>query len=189
MANVTHAVFANGRQLREALGLLAQGGVGPEDIEVRSSIPLDEESLGPAGQRLRSRVPLMAVLGGAIGGIAAYLLVALTSRAYPLVTGGMPIVPLMSTAIIVFEGAAMGCILLTVATVLFECRLPRLTWRPGPFDAELAAGKIVVAVRGKPSPDWTTGALATSPGAGLPSPGASVPSPGEGGERTPNERD
>ncbi len=159
---VTHAVFASGPQVRTALDLLVQSGGEPEDIEVRSSIPLDAHSVEPAGQRLRSRVPLMAVLGGALGGVAAYLLVALTARAYPLVTGGMPIVPLMSTAIIVFEGTAMGCILLTVATVFLECGLPRVAWRPGPFDAEIAAGKIVVAVQGPAADQWTAGALTTA---------------------------
>ena len=162
-ATVTHAVFTTGAQVREALTLLAQSGVEAADIEVRSSVPLDEHDVEPAGRAPRSRVPLMAMLGGVLGGVAAYLLVALTSRAYPLVTGGMPIVPLMSTAIIVFEVAAMGCILLTVATVLFECGLPRLAWHAGPFDAELAAGKIVVAVRGQAGREWTAGAVAISP--------------------------
>lgn len=165
MATVTHAVFATGSQVREALSLLSRGGIGPDDIEIRSSVPLDEHCIEPSGQRPRSRVPLLAVLGGVFGGVAAYLLVSLTARAYPLVTDGMPIVPLMSTAIIVFEGAAMGCILLTVATVLFECGLPRLAWKPGPFDAELAAGTIVVTVRGQPSLEWTADAVATSPDA------------------------
>ncbi len=158
----THAVFDSGSEVRKALTVLRRDGVDPDDIEIRSSIPIDAGSLAPMGAPPRSRAPAMAVLGGALGATAAYLLVALTARAYPMVTGGMPIVPLMSTAIIVFEGAAIGCILLTVATVLLECRLPRLRWESGPFDAELAAGQIVVAVRGDPSPEWTASAVATS---------------------------
>lgn len=173
---VTHAVFETGAQLREALRRLAQGGVAASDIEVRSSIPLDAHSIEPSGQRPRSLVPLMAVLGGALGSIAAYLLVALTSRAYPLVTGGMPIVPLMSTAIIVFEGAAIGCILLTVASVLLECRLPRLKWTPGPFDAGIAAGQIVVAVRGRPDAEWRAEALDSTTTGGQTAPDEGPPS-------------
>ena len=64
---------------------------------------------------------------------------------------------------IVFEGTAVGAILFCVATVLAECGLPRLRWRPGPFDDLIAAGNIVVAVDGADDAptDWTSAALAT----------------------------
>ncbi|SVD86740.1 uncharacterized protein METZ01_LOCUS439594, partial [marine metagenome] len=70
---------------------------------VRSSIPLGHE-VCPVGLQVHSRAPLMAVLGGLMGGTIAILLVTLTSRAYPLPTGGMPIVPLPTAGVITFEG-------------------------------------------------------------------------------------
>ena len=42
---------------------------------------------------LTSRPYRWAVLGGAIGGICGYLLTTLTQKAYPILTGGMPITP------------------------------------------------------------------------------------------------
>ena len=105
----------------------------------------------------------MAVLGGLLGGTAAFMLTSLTSRAYPLPTGAMPIVPPLTTAVITFEGVAIGALLCTVATVLYECGLPRLRKRPGPLDRHLAGGSIILVVRSNDvtSQEWASSALAT----------------------------
>jgi hypothetical protein len=105
----------------------------------------------------------MSMLGGVIGGMAAFLLISLTSRAYPLPTGGMPIVPFPTTAVIMFEGLAIGAMLCTVATVLYECRLPRFGVAPGPLDRHIAAGDIVLTVRsvGAASQEWAANASVT----------------------------
>ena len=157
-----HAVFTSPSDVRRALGQLAESGIAASDIEVRSSIPL-EHDLRPAGLELRTRVHYMAVLGGLLGGTAAFLLTSLTSRAYPLPTGGMPIVPPLTSAVITFEGVAIGALLCTVATVLYECRLPRLRTRPGPLDQHLAGGSIILVVRSSDvaSQEWASNALAT----------------------------
>ena len=158
-----HAVFTNPTDVREALERLATAGVPANDIVVRSSIPLDHDVL-PDGLEVTSRVPYMAVLGGLIGGLAAFALISFTSQAYPLPTGGMPIVPLPTSAVITFEGLAIGAMLCTVATVLYECRLPWLGQAPGPLDQHLATGRIVLAVRSTntSTQDWTSTALVTA---------------------------
>ncbi len=159
----THAAFAKPSDAQDALERLAEAGVAASEIEVRSSIPLGHE-VCPVGLQVHSRVPLMAVLGGLMGGTIAILLVTLTSRAYPLPTGGMPIVPLPTAGVITFEGLALGAILCTVATVFFECRLPRLGVPAGPFDRMLADGSIVIAVRSDRVPSqWAAKATATAP--------------------------
>jgi len=80
-----------------------------------------------------------------------------------LPTGGMPIVPVPTTAVITFEGLAIGAMLCTVATVLYECGLPRLSAAPGPLDHHLAAGSIILVVRSADasSQDWASDALVT----------------------------
>ena len=157
-----HAVFASPSDVRDALDRLAEAGVAAGDIEVRSSIPLDHD-VRPAGLEVRSRAPYMAMLGGLMGGVAAFMLVSLTSQAYPLPTGGMPIVPIPTSAVITFEGLAIGAMLCTVATVLYECRLPRLGAAPGPLDPHLAADRILLTVRstGVASDGWASKALVT----------------------------
>ncbi len=165
-----HAAFDSTSDAQDALEQLAEAGVTASEIEVRSSIPLPHD-VCPVGLEVRSRVPLMAVLGGMLGGSAAFLLTSFTSQDYPLPTGGMPIVPLPTAGVITFEGLALGAILCTVATVFFECRLPRLdgmlgerlSGRPGPLDQHLAAGSIIVAAKSSDgaSEAWAAKATAT----------------------------
>lgn len=162
----TQAVFGSVADARDALQKLGAAGVPAGEIEVRSSIPL--EGVQPVGSEPRTRVPLMAVIGGVLGATAAILLVALTSLAYPLPTGAMPIVPAMTTGIITFEGTAIGAILCTVGTVFVEGGLLRFGHPPQPLDAYLAAGNIIIAVRSPAgaTADWTSRALATDATAG-----------------------
>lgn len=156
-----HAVFASPADAKDALRELAAAGVAAGDIEVRTSIPLPD--LRPAGSEPRTRVPLMAVLGGLLGGTGAFLLTSLTSQAYPLPTGGMPIVPLPPSGIITFEGVAVGAILCTVGTMLYEGGLLRLRAHPRPLDVHLAAGQIIVSVRSADlrTDAWTARAVVT----------------------------
>ena len=156
---MTHAVFETAELASAALDRLAAEGVAPTDIEVRSSIPL--HGVAPRGSVTKSRVPLMAVLGGLAGGTGAYLLASLTAQAYPLPTGGMPIVALPPIGVITFEGTAIGAILCTVLTVLVECGLPAFRRRPGPLDAYVAAGHVLVTAK-VDSGAWAEGASATA---------------------------
>ncbi len=152
-----YAVFDAVPEVRRALDRLAADGVAANDIEVRSMIPLGEDVV-PAGAELRSRVPLLAILGGVLGGSGGYFLATLQPA-----IGGLAAVSGPPIAVIAFEGMAVGAILFCVATVLAECGLPRLRWKPGPFDHHVAAGNIVVAVDcdDEATSDWTSAALAT----------------------------
>lgn len=157
-----HAAFSTSIQARQAINRLSQDGVAPADIEIRSSVPL-EHDLVPVGTKVKSRVPWMALAGGLVGGTALFSLVRLTSQAYPLPTGGMPIVALPPAGVITFEGVAIGAIVATVATVLLESRLPS-NRGPGPLDHHLALDHILVTVRCDEgaSTAWTANALETA---------------------------
>lgn len=161
-----HAVFESPYDVRDALERLHADGVTDKDIEVRSSAPLDHDVF-PESHKVHSRMPWMALLGALTGGTAFFMMVKLTSEAYPLPTGGMPIVPLPSTGVITFEGVAIGAIVCTVLTVLYECGLPGL-WSAGtgPLDHHLADDHVLVSVKCDESAptSWTTGALETARG-------------------------
>ena len=160
--SMLHAAFATPEDVRDALRQLGEDGVVAADIEVRSSVPL-EHDLHAVGDKIGSKVHWMAVLGALPGGTGLFSLVKFTSEAYPLPTGGMPIVALPPAGVITFEGVAIGAILFTVGTVLYECGLPRVK-APGPLDEHLAEDHILVSARCEEgaSEAWAARALETA---------------------------
>jgi hypothetical protein len=158
-----HAAFATSAEVRVALNRLGQDGVAPDAVEIRSSVPL-EHDIVPVGGRIKSRLPWTSVVGGLVGGTAFFMLVKLTSEAYPLPTGGMPIVPMPTTGVITFEGLAIGAVITTVATMLYECGLPSFFKKAGPLDHHIASDHILVTVTCDEgaSSAWTAKALETA---------------------------
>jgi hypothetical protein len=164
MSGRTHAVFVSPYDVRDALDRLEQDGVATSDIEVRSSAPLDHDVF-PHSHAVHSRMPWMALTGAVLGGTGLFSLVAWSSSVYPLPTGGMPIVAVPTTGIITFEGIAIGAILCTVATVLYECGLPGFrSAGAGPLDHHLADDCVLVTVRctDDASLDWAEKAAETA---------------------------
>jgi hypothetical protein len=68
----------------------------------------------------------------------------MTQMAYPLVTGGKPILSLPPMAIVTYEGTMLGAILFTVLGIIFESRLPNL--KPSLYDDRITQGHIGVLV-------------------------------------------
>lgn len=91
---------------------------------------------------------LLATLGGILGGLSGYFLTSLTQRAYPLPTGGMPLVPPWTDGIIVYEMTMLGAILFTLATLLVSTHLP--TFKKPLSAPEVWEGKILVGVTDPP---------------------------------------
>ncbi len=143
---VFHAVLEDEKGLRASLEELVDSGFDSSHIEICSSIPLHQAQSLP-GVRVRSRVPLIAVTGGFLGGLGAFLLATVTAKLYPIVTGGMPIVAFPPVGIITYEGVALGAILATVAGVLLEGRLVRFGHRYSPLNQHVAEGRILLSVR------------------------------------------
>ncbi len=165
MSDRLHAAFSTSADARVALNRLGQDGVAPENVEVRSSVPLEHDVL-PVGAKIRSRIPWTSMAGATLGGTAFFMMVKLTSEAYPLPTGGQPIVGLPPAGVITFEGVAIGAILTTVATVLFECGLPGWLKKPGPLDHHLALDHVLVSVECDESAStaWAAKAIETARG-------------------------
>jgi hypothetical protein len=85
-----------------------------------------------------------AVLGGIVGGTLGYLLTTLTQHSYPILTGGMPLAPVWTNGIIVYEMTMLGAILTTLATLLIGAGLPN--FKGVITDPEIWQGKILVGV-------------------------------------------
>jgi hypothetical protein len=144
--DATYGLFSSSAAARLALAALRTGspalGIKQESIIVISSVPLEGEGLGWNEQR--SRMPWLAVLGGLAGGTTGFALASLTQRAYPLPTGGMPILAPWPTGIVMYELTMLGAILTTIVTFLITARLPR--YKDRIYDPEVSYGKVLVGV-------------------------------------------
>jgi len=67
-----------------------------------------------------------------------------TQLAYPLVTGGKPVLSIPPMSIIMYEGTMLGAIIFTVIGIIIESRLPRIFM--GAYDERITEGYIGVTV-------------------------------------------
>ena len=100
-------------------------------------------------QLVERRRGLVAVLGGLLGLCFAYWLTTMTEKAWPLPTGGMPIVAMWPNLIIMFELTMLGGILATVITLLIVTSLLRR--QPTLYDTEVSDSEILVGVQNPPA--------------------------------------
>ena len=141
MSDSRIAIFDTRAEAVAALGELQREGVARSSITVMSSEPLHLED----NDARKSRIAGFAIAGGFIGAAFAILLTVWTSRRVDLVTGGMPIVTPWAFGIIVFELAALGAILATLARMIVEAGLGRRV-PPAEYESAVSEGKIVLCV-------------------------------------------
>jgi hypothetical protein len=138
-----YGLFGDPDSAERGLNSLRAAGVSMDRIIVMSPEPFDEYSFSRADRK--TVMPWIAVLGGLIGGTGGYLLAWYTQSAYPLVTGGMPIVAKWPTGIVTYELTMLGAILATLITLLITARLPN--WgEPAVVEPEVSEGKILIGV-------------------------------------------
>lgn len=135
-------LFQDEDVVADTLDSLKAAGYAPAEYEVLTGTPYPEGTFGEAQPVHKLyRFPL---IGAACGFIIGLVLTAGTQLAYPLVTGGKPILSIPPMAIIMYEGTMLGAILFTIAGIIFESRLPRLFM--GAYDTRITEGYIGVAV-------------------------------------------
>jgi hypothetical protein len=147
MHNAIYGLYPNPDSAQRAVAATREAGVDPCSIVVLSSEPFEGYEF--AKLDARTHMPWWAVVGGLLGGLSGYILAALTQRAYPVPTGGMPIVSLWPNGIITYELTMLGAILATLFTLLVAAHLPN--WRKQLYDREVSAGKILVGVVDPPA--------------------------------------
>ena len=126
----------------DALDALRAEGYETNEYEVLTGTPYPEGTFGEAEPVHKLfRWPLV---GAACGFIIGLVLTTGTQLAYPVVTGGKPILGIPPMAIIIYEGTMLGAIVFTVIGVVFESRLPRIFM--GAYDTRITEGYIGVAV-------------------------------------------
>ena len=126
----------------DALDNLRDAGFGDGEYEILTGTPYPEGTFGEAEPKHNLyRWPL---IGAICGFTIALLITAGTQRAYPLITGGKPILSIPPMAIIMYEGSMLGAIIFTVIGIIFESRLPRIFM--GAYSEKITEGHIGVTV-------------------------------------------
>ena len=144
----TYGLFDKPDAAQRAYTGLKRAGIAPRDITVVSAEPFEAFEFS---HRDHSMILFrLALVGGIVGFAAAVALVVGTEQAWPLVTGGMPIVAWWPNIVIIFELTMLSAVLSTVATLLVTAQLPRR--RPAFYDPAVSDGRILVGVENPTAP-------------------------------------
>ena len=127
---------------QRAVNNLRSAGVADKDITVISSEPLEHFEFGH--RDAKTAMPWIAAGAGLAGLVLTYFLLSASQHSWPMVTAGMPIAPLWTNLIIIFEMTMLSAILATVATLLFTAGLPSRGEKL--YDPEVSDGYILVGV-------------------------------------------
>ena len=136
-----YGLYADPNVAQRAVNNLRAAGVADADITVISSEPF--EHLGFGHRDAKTAMPWIATGAGAAGLVLTYYLLGASQRSWPLVTSGMPLVPLWTNLIIIFEMTMLSAILATVVTLIVTAFLGD---RGKMYDPEVSDGYILVGV-------------------------------------------
>jgi hypothetical protein len=140
--NAIYGLYSNPDAAQHAVDELRRAGISDRAITVIASQPYEEYEFS---HRYKQTWIFWIAAGGGVLGLGAGLALAyFTETAWPLVTGGMPIVAWWPNIIIMFELTMLGAILATVASLFITTGLPTVESRV--YDSEVSQGKILVAV-------------------------------------------
>ena len=135
-----YGIFDRPDAAQRAYTGLTRAGIAPRDITVVSGEPFEAFEFS---HRDHSMILVrLAMIGGVIGFILAVALVRGTEMAWPIVTGGMPIVAWWPNLVIMFEMTMLGAIVTTVISLLVTSKLPKFGRTL--YDPAVSDGKILV---------------------------------------------
>src|SRR5215831_7362094 len=142
--NAIYGLFSGPAAAERGFNALRSAGVPDEKFLVISAEPFEEYAFSHLDGK--TRMPWIAVLGGAIGGTSGFLLAWYTQVAYPfpLITGGMPLVAPFPTGIVTYELTMFSAIVTTLVTLLITSGLPK--WKMALYDEEVSHGMVLIGV-------------------------------------------
>jgi hypothetical protein len=123
-----------------ALDKLRELGIQDKEMTIISGVPYSEKMLGRPMSW--TKVPQLAISGFVLGFIVSLLLNFGTPLQYPIYVGGLPLLPIPTTAILTFEISMLGLLAFTFLGVVWESSFPSLG--PKEYHPEISDGKIAV---------------------------------------------
>jgi hypothetical protein len=136
-----YGLYPEPEQAQQAVNNLRAAGVADADITVISSEPFEHFEFGHRDSK--TAMPWIATAAAAFGLLLTYYLLGWSQRAWPLVTSGMPVVPLWTNLIIIFEMTMLSAIIATVITLIVTAFFGD---RGKMYDPEVSDGYILVGV-------------------------------------------
>jgi hypothetical protein len=137
-----YGLFRGPNAAEQGMVALHKAGIATEKIIIMSSEPFDRYHFTEADRK--TSMPWLATLGGLVGGVFGYWLARYTQVAYPINTGGMPLVSPWPTAIVTYELTMLGAVIATIIALLITARLARR--RPALYDPEISNGMVLIGV-------------------------------------------
>src|SRR5262245_5924697 len=139
-----YGLYPNPDLAQRAVNRLRAAGVADPDITIISAEPYEESEFSHFHKE--TWLFWIAGMGGVCGLAFGVWLTSFTEKAWPLPTGGMPIVAWWPNLVVIFELTMLSAILATVVTLLITTKLPRR--QPKLYDPAVSDGLILVGVEG-----------------------------------------
>ena len=137
------AIFEDIEPAAEGIDKLHQLGVGDENMNVISGVPIPGRILGrPSAITNVSRIALAGAILGAITGVALNYG---TPFLYTLHVGGQPVYPIPMGWIVTFEMTMLGLMAMAFIGMFVDSGFP--TYTPKDYVPEISNGKIAVLFR------------------------------------------
>jgi hypothetical protein len=143
MTDAVLGLYADAEAAANGISALQDAGFGPADLEVLTDSPYPEGAFGE--HPIHHRLYVFPLIGAACGFIVGLLVTIAVQIAYPEVQGGKPLLSIPPMINVLYEATLLGAIVLTVAGVIFESRLPDFSGDP--YDTRISEGFIGVLVR------------------------------------------
>ncbi len=141
-------LFRDPDQVANAIDGLRAAGIPGSNIKTYTDVPYPDGAFGEEPER--HRLYVFPFMGGVCGFSVGLLITIGTQMAYPLVTGGKPILSVPPMVNVMYEGTMLGAILFTVLGIIFESRLPDFTSAPyDPRISEWYIGLLVTRADGR----------------------------------------
>jgi hypothetical protein len=135
-------LFQQPEPAADAMDGLKEAGFDLGTFDVLTGTPYPEGAFGEhVPQHRLFRFP---AFGAIIGFTLSVFLTSVTQLAYPMVTGGKPILSIFAMLIIMYEMTMLAGVIATVIGIVFESRLPNM--KPGIYDTRITEGWIGVVI-------------------------------------------
>jgi hypothetical protein len=142
MSGAVVGLFPDAEGAAQAMRALQTAGFTQQDLDVLSGCPYPEGAFAEAP--VHHHLYVYPFAGAACGLAVGILLTVGTQLAFPVVTGGKPILSVPPMINVLYEGTLLGAIIATFLGVLFESRLPDLD--PALYHPRITEGYLGVVV-------------------------------------------